>query len=128
MKKSSCLTLGACLIGIVTLCSNANAASGDVSQNASTNVVTIDTTNNTAAPDLTFNPSTNVAVAGESSATAFQINAYHTAVLNKTSGQSFGMASNSNKVWFDDISGDASYNTPTGTSTANFVTKGWSSI
>ena len=123
MKKSLCLTLGACLISIVALYSNANATTFN---NGTGGQVSFTITTPGAPTPFTFNPSSNVAMAGVSVATAFQENAYHTAVLNKASGQSFGMASNSNKIWFNDISSTSSYTAPTGSTSATF--SGWNSI
>jgi len=127
MKKSMYLTLGACLVSVVALCSNANTADLTTGANG---LVTIDASNVAGAPDLTFNPSSNVIMDGESSATAFQENAYHTSVLNKASGQAYGMSSSSNKVWFLDISTTSSYGAPSGTTAAAFTgaTPPWTSI
>lgn len=56
-----------------------------------------------AAP-LVFTPSAQVNMAAQSVRTSFQLNAYHSAVLGKASGQGYGMAGDSKKVFFIDIS------------------------
>jgi len=100
------------------------AATGDITQTAKGAEVTIDTTNMTQAPDLKFKPSTNVNIFGRSSATAFAVAGYHDQVNGKASGQEYGMASDTNKMFAKDISATAATNTLSDTQSAKAFT-GW---
>lgn len=72
------------------------------------------------APDpIEFTPSTNVNIGGQSDATSFAINSWHEQASSKTAGQAYGMTSDSNKMFFMDISTTAG-SAVTGTTAAAF--------
>lgn len=71
--------------------------------------VTVVGTGVAGAQSIVFNPSTNVSMSGNSVATNFAIAGYHTQALRKASGQAYGMGSDSNKMYFQDISNSTAY-------------------
>ena len=125
MKKSILIFSIACL-GL--LASNATAATLNVDQSggAGTAAVFTPTALVPGAVPLSFIPSAQVNIAGSSVRTAFQINAYHQAVLGKSSGQGYGMASDSKKVYFLDISTVTTWTAVSGTNVSAF--SGWTSL
>ena len=124
------------IIGITSLAFWAcNASALDLTQTDGAGAEAKFTETATAIPgaaDLVFKPSTQVVFAGESNKTSFAIDAYHAAVLNKTSGQAYGMAGDSKKVFFCDISTTAAYSTvqPDGTNAGDafLAASGWTSM
>ena len=79
------------------------------------------------APNFAFNPSTNVNIRGTSSPTSFAIYSWHQNVINKKSGQAFGMAADVNKLYFLDIS-SAGATAPSLTGTTSAVFTGWTTL
>ena len=123
MKKIFCIIAGLLFCAFST--NSSYAASGDVTQTGGAGgEMTIDTTNNAASADLKFNPSTNVVMMGQSSATSFAVAGFHNQANQKAKGQVYGMATDSNKMFFNDISSTAAP-TDISTTTAAAAFSGW---
>ena len=123
------LILGIACLGFSA--SQASAATLDLDQSAGgAAAVFTPTTLVPGAVALSFTPSAQVVMDGKSVRTSFAINAYHGAVLNKASGQAYGMAADSKKVYFLDISTVTAYASPTGTTAATFsgANPAWTSL
>jgi hypothetical protein len=123
MKKLLLIAAG------ILLCASPahNVFAADLDQDDAGETVTVDASTVPGAQDIEFNPSTNVVMTGASEATSFAIGAYHEQALNKTAGQSYGMAADTNSIFFQDLSpagtGDG---TVTGTNASEFTTaNGW---
>jgi len=59
----------------------------------------------TADPNFDpFTPSTNVSMSGQTAVAGYAANSWHIQVLTKKSGKAFGMSSDSNAVYWADIS------------------------
>lgn len=71
-----------------------------------------------AAPDFVFKPSPQVDMRGESDATGYAVGAAHHSALGKTDGKEYGMASDSNQVWWVDVSGEGTIIDVVGTNSA----------
>ena len=97
-----------------------NTYASDVAQTTPGGVVTVAATAVAGAQPITFNPSTNVNMDGATSATAFAIDGWHEQAELKTAGQGYGMASDTNKMFFIDISQAISATTITGTNSGAF--------
>lgn len=103
MKKTAILTFG------LALCFGISSAAHAVCTIANTgNPGTPVTCTGGSGPSINeFLPSTNVIMDGESDATAAAVGAYHQQVLNKKSGKAFAMSTDTNKIFFADISTQA---------------------
>jgi hypothetical protein len=102
MKKIFCLVgLSLCLFAT----NSAFAGSGDVSQTGGAGTaVTIEVTaaGVPGASNIVFTPSSNVLMQGQSVATSWALDAVHSQALGKDNGQAYGMAADSNKMYFLD--------------------------
>ena len=107
MKKSLYIALA------LLLCStSAEYASAAFTQTGGAGgTVKIDADSVDGAQPVEFNPSTNVIVVGSTTKTAFGVGAYHEQAVGKDSGQAYAMNSETNKMYFMDISADSG-NTP----------------
>ena len=104
MKKI--LTLAA--IGIFTL--SMTQAAHTVVWGWTEGSIPISTNNVAGTPDFDpFSPSTNVYMMGQTASSGFTIGALHDQVVGKKSGKAFGMASDSNKVYYLDISDEDTF-------------------
>lgn len=100
MKKTFSIVAGL-LVCAFTIAGTVQAA--DLTQ-AADGAVTVDAGSVEGAKDIVFNPSSQVKMSGASETGNFAIAAYHTQAQNKKAGQQYGMASDSNALWFKDIS------------------------
>jgi hypothetical protein len=127
MKKT--LLIAAGILFCVPIAHN---ALGAMSQDATTGTVTITAGAVAGAQSITFDPSTNVQMNGNSMATSFAIGAYHSQALRKASGQAYGMAADSSKMYFQDISDSTAYTglvgAGTNQSTSFTTTKNWNQL
>ena len=122
MKRTLSFLVATAAIGIFGF-SNANATAFTQSEAGAPVTMTIAVA---GAPNFQFNPSTNVVLDGQSDATSFAIYSYHENVLNKNSGQEYGMTSGVNKIYFLDISSSTAASTPTATDSTAFT--GWNQM
>jgi hypothetical protein len=77
------------------------------------------------AQPIIFNPSTNVNVDGQSDSTSFAVTAWHEQAEGKSSGQAYGMAADSNKMFFIDISDANNIPSGVGTNSGDFSGGDW---
>ena len=103
MKKTFSIAAGLLLCAF-TIAGTVHAAA--FSQ-AADGKVTVSATGVQGAKDIEFNPSSQVKMSGASVSTSFAIAAYHTQANQKKAGQQYGMAAESNALWFKDISATA---------------------
>lgn len=97
MKKTLCIV--GLLFCIITITSTVQA-----SMTQTNGVVTITTAGVQGAQSIVFNPSSQVVMSGNTVSTSFVIASHHTQANLKKAGQQYGMAADSNSVWFKDIS------------------------
>ena len=126
MKKTLSFLVAASVFGLLAMHTNAMASVSVANTNPG-DPVTVTPTNVSGAANLVFNPSTNVIIDGDSDETSFAIWGYHSQVLGKSSGQAYGMAADTNKLFFLDISGLSAAPTVTGTNAAAAFTA-WTTI
>lgn len=120
MKRIFCFLAATATIGLFCFSSNVNATSFTQTDAGEPVEMTVATA---GAPNFSFNPSTNVILLGNSVTTSFAIWAHHQQVLNKASGQQYGMTSAVNKMYFLDISSSTTaYTSATATNSAAFST------
>lgn len=124
MKKILFVAAGLFLCAL-TIQNIANAAS--LSQPNVGGPVTVSATNVSGAKSIVFTPSSNVVMTGVSEKTSWALGAYHTQAMNKKNGQGYGMAADSNKVWFQDISSATTLSITTTTAAAAFGSP-WNSM
>ena len=107
MKKA--LLVLAAIVSMGFIATTTYAASGEIDQ-ADNGMVTIDCTNMINAGDvaanLEFQPSTNVILSGASSSTSFAAATYHEQVEDKDGGRQYGMAADTNVIFWLNISED----------------------
>ena len=78
------------------------------------------------AQPIAFTPSTNVNMGADVVSTSFAINAWHDQADQKKNGQAYGMAADSNKMFFLDISGTAA--TAVSGTNAGAAFAGWNTM
>jgi len=126
MKKLLYITFGLFICALSV--NNANAAALTQTGGAGSEVtVVVNTANVPGAKSIIFNPSSNVNMSGASDSTSWALAGYHTQANQKANGQQYGMAANSNAMWFADISTTAA-GTITGTTSAAFTSGTWFSM
>ena len=106
MKKLLYITFGLFICALSANSANAAALQQAGSGGAVTVVVTSGAAGGTVpgAKNIDFNPSSNVNMSGASDSTSWAVAGYHTQADRKANGQQYGMAANSNAMWFRDIS------------------------
>ena len=130
MKKI--LLIAAGLLVCTFSAQNASAATSTWTQTKAGDPVKITATSVSGAQDIEFNPSTNVKILGASGPGAFGVGGWHTQAELKASGQAYAMMSDSNQMYFRDISKDGD-GVPTSTDVtskvADYTTaKGWNAM
>ena len=83
--------------------------------------ITITATNVPGAQSFVFTPSTNVVLTGGVVDNSFAVSAYHDQANKKKAGQQYGMASDKNNVFFQDINNTTGAATVTATGSSIFV-------
>lgn len=107
--------------GAVTTAANAAANKGKD--------VTIDTSNVGGAPALlTFAPSTGVVMSGATDSTSFAIAAHNNNVNQKKAGQQYGMAGDTNKMYFRNIETVAAEYMVSGDTNTATAFAGWATM
>lgn len=102
MKKIIYIALG--LFVCALSANNADAAALTQTGGAGS-TVNVDAAGVNGAQDINFNPSSNVLMTGVSEANIWKVVSHHTQANTKANGQQYGMHSDSNAMWFQDISG-----------------------
>lgn len=104
-------------IGLVML--GATTSSAATFSTTDGDVFTVPTTNVPGAAVFEFKPSPKVNMTGQSSSIGFAHDAVHMSALGVSGGQSYGMAGDTNKVFFKvvETSGDVLYTIATSNST-----------
>lgn len=103
MKRISVFLLALMVMGFMT----SYAFAGSYSTTGG-DTMTIDASGIPGADNLTFNPSPRVNMTGRSSAMGFAHNGVHQQALETEGGKAYGMASDTNRVFFVSVAADGS--------------------
>lgn len=124
MKKFSLLIFA--LIALGFCATNSFAASYSTSTAGAS--MTVTATSVSQADNLVFNPSPKVFMTGISSNTGFAHDAVHESALGQEGGQQYGMAADSNKVYYLKASNLSVVTTVTSTDSSFFSNNGWATM
>ena len=124
MKKARYITAGL-LFCALSATSTVYAAGTAVTNANPGEALTITGTGVPGAKNVVFTPSTNVNMSADSMATSFAVNGWHDQADQKKNGQAYGMAADSNKMFFLDISTTAGVAV---TATNSTAFSGWNTM